>query len=321
MNLHAIVANPVPEGAAVGQLVTLDGVRIRYARWNPTASRRGTVCLLPGRADMIEKYFEVVEELRLRGFGVATLDWRGQGQSQRLLSNQRKGHVGRFEEYLLDLDALVREVVLPDCPPPIFALGHSMGAVILLEAIHQGRRWFDRVVLTSPMIQLVGMRGQRLTRAAAKAGALVGLGRLFVPGGGPLAVTSRPFLGNPFTSDPIRYERTASIIETAPDLGLGSPTIGWTHAAYEVMERLADPAYSAAMRQPMLIVAAGEDRVVSTRAIERYASRLRAGAHLVVAGSRHEILMERDVFRAQFWAAFQAFIPGSPLVPGSPLYR
>jgi lysophospholipase len=87
------------------------------------------------------------------------------------------------------------------------------------------------------------------------------------------------------------------------------------------MERLADPAYSAAMRQPMLIVAAGEDRVVSTRAIERYASRLRAGAHLVVAGSRHEILMERDVFRAQFWAAFEAFIPGSPLVPGSPLYR
>jgi lysophospholipase len=57
---------------------------------------------------------------------------------------------------------------------------------------------------------------------------------------------------------------------------------------------------------------AGRDSVVSNAAIERFATRLRAGAHLVISGSRHEILMERDVYRAQFWAAFDAFVPGSP---------
>jgi lysophospholipase len=321
MNLHAIPANPVPAGAVVGQLVTLDGVRVRYARWTPSAPRRGTVCLFPGRADMIEKYFEVVEELRARGFAVAMLDWRGQGGSQRPLSDPRKGHVRSFDQYQLDLEVFMREVVLPDCPPPIFALGHSMGAVILLEAIRQGRRWFDRIMLTSPMIDLWGFTGQALARQAAHTGALLGLGHLYVPGGGPLAVISRPFLGNPFTSDPVRYERTASIIEAAPELGLGSPTIGWAHAAFQVMNRLNDSAYPAAIRQPILIIVAGEDKVVSVPAIERFAVRLRAGAHLIIAGSRHEILLERDVFRAQFWAAFDAFIPGSPLVPGSPLYR
>jgi lysophospholipase len=321
MNLHASPANPVPEGAVAGQLTTLDGVRVRYARFSPSASRRGTVCLLPGRADMIEKYFEVVEELRARGFAVAILDWRGQGGSQRLLSNPRRGHVRSFDQYQLDLEVLIREVVLPDCPPPIFALGHSMGAVILLEAIRQGRRWFDRIVLTSPMIDLSGYRGHGLARQVAHFGAMFGFGRSFIPGGGPLAVVNRPFLGNPSTSDLVRYERTAAIVEAAPELGLGSPTISWTHAAYRVMERLADPAYPAVMRQPMLIIAAGEDHVVSLSAIERFATKLRAGTHLVVAGSRHEILMEREVFRAQFWAAFDAFIPGSPLVPGSPFYR
>jgi lysophospholipase len=59
-------------------------------------------------------------------------------------------------------------------------------------------------------------------------------------------------------------------------------------------------------------MAAGRDSVVSNAAIERFATRLRAGAHLVISGSRHEILMERDVYRAQFWAAFDAFVPGSP---------
>ncbi len=32
---------------------------------------------------------------------------------------------------------------------------------------------------------------------------------------------------------------------------------------------------------------------------------------MTVPGSRHEILMERDAFREQFWAAFDAFVPGS----------
>ena len=52
---------------------------------------------------------------------------------------------------------------------------------------------------------------------------------------------------------------------------------------------------------------------VSTAAIEEFAYHLRAGSHLVIAGSKHEILQEQDRYRQQFWAAFDAFIPGTPL--------
>jgi hypothetical protein len=31
--------------------------------------------------------------------------------------------------------------------------------------------------------------------------------------------------------------------------------------------------------------------------------------------------MERDIYRGQFWAAFDAFVPGSPTVAGSQMYR
>ena len=150
---------------------------------------------------------------------------------------------------------------------------------------------------------------------------IAGLGRAYVPGGGPVATASRPFVGNPFTSDPVRYARMAAIVESVPELGVGSPTVAWMDAAFRVMHRFADPVYPGSLRQPMLLIGAGEDRVVLTPSVARFAARLRAGAHLVVAGSKHEILMERDTFRGQFWAAFDAFIPGSPLVPGSPLYR
>ena len=54
-------------------------------------------------------------------------------------------------------------------------------------------------------------------------------------------------------------------------------------------------------------------RIVSTPAIGQFAMRLRAGSHLVIPGARHEILMEQDRYREQFWAAFDAFVPGTPL--------
>ena len=84
------------------------------------------------------------------------------------------------------------------------------------------------------------------------------------------------------------------------------------------MKRFADPRYAIKIRLPTLIVAAGADPVCATPATERFAARLKAGTLIVIPGARHEILMERDAIREQFWAAFDAFIPGTPdPVPGA----
>ena len=56
--------------------------------------------------------------------------------------------------------------------------------------------------------------------------------------------------------------------------------------------------------------AAGADEVVSTEAVAAYARRLRGGSVLMIDGARHEILQEADMFREQFFAAFDAFVPG-----------
>lgn len=313
MDLSAIPTQPVPDGAIVGQIVTADGVPLRFARWLPPPGRKGTVCVFPGRTEFIEKYFEVVGDLRERGFAVAVLDWRGQGLAKRLLADPRKGHVRRFADYDLDLDALMHKVVLPDCPPPYFALAHSMGGAILLRAAHQGRRWFDRTVLSAPMIRLTGRAMSGMARSTARLMRLAGMGGSYIPSGGATAVTSMPFAGNVLTSDETRYLRTAELVEANPLLGLGAPTVGWLDAAYTQMAEFADPRYPRAIRQAHLIVAAGQDVVVSTPAIEQFAIRMRAGAHVTIAGARHEILMERDIYREQFWAAFDAFVPGTPV--------
>ena len=312
MTLVSIPSNPVPEGAIDGHITASDGVKLRFARWPAgDGKRKGTVCIFPGRAEMIEKYFEIVTELRARGFAVAALDWRGQGGSARVLADPRKGHVGDFSEYQLDLDALMKQIVLPDCPPPYFGLAHSMGSANLLRAIHEERRWFDRVVLCAPMVDLRIRRWPTVARFFTRFMSAIGLGHRYIPGGSAVAVSNRPFAGNPVSSDPVRYERIAAIVEADSSLGLGSPTLSWISAAFRQADEFAEPEYPAKLRQPILIIAAGSDRLVSTPAAEKFAIHLRTGAIIVIPGSRHEILIERDSIRSQFWAAFDAFVPGS----------
>ncbi|MCB1476209.1 MAG: alpha/beta hydrolase [Rhodobiaceae bacterium] len=312
MDLVDIPVNPVPSGAVSGMIDTSDGRRVRFARWRPTARKSlGTVCVFTGRAEFIEKYYEIISDLRRRGFHVVAMDWRGQGGSDRLLANPTLGHVESFDHYERDVEALMTQVTLPDSPPPYFALAHSMGGAVMLSLATRAGCWFDRIVLSAPMIRIHGHHG--LMTAAAEVLNFVGLSGIRVPGGGRKATVLGPFAGNPLTSDPVRYERMTAVIEAAPQLGIGAPSVGWFHAACRVAARLNDSSFPYKIRTPILIVAAGSDRVVSTPAIERFALHMRNGRHLLIPGARHELLMERDNMRELFWAAFDSFVPGQPV--------
>jgi lysophospholipase len=310
MKLVSIPANPVPDNFVTDYLKTPDGVAIRYARWQPPAGRRGTVCIFQGRGEWIEKYFETVRDLRARGFAVATIDWRGQGLSDRMLSDRHKGYVRSFSDYDTDLETFMREVVLPDCPPPLFALGHSTGATVLIRAAHRGHRWFDRMVLIAPLIGLAGAGATPTASTVVRVLRLTGFGSMYVPGAAAAATETRPFATNIVTSDPVRYARNAAVLEAEPMLAIGRPTVAWVDAAFRAMRTMGERSYPARIRQPILIVSAGLDVVVSNAAIEEFATYLRTGSHLEVVGSKHELLMEQDRYRSQFWAAFDAFVPG-----------
>jgi lysophospholipase len=313
MTLVSIPANPVPDDVVSGTITTPDGAELRFARWAPPANRKGTVCVFTGRAEQIEKYFETVRDLRDRGFAVAMIDWRGQGHSSRRLRDPRKGYVRDFADYEVDVETFVRQVVLPDCPPPHFALAHSMGGTVMLRIAHAGKRWFDRMVLSAPMIDLPGHRTSFLPSALLRVMRLAGQGGRYIPGGGDQLVGASSFVNNPVTSDAVRYARNTAILEEDPTLGIGAPTVAWADTAFTAMRGFRAFSYPSEIRQPILMLAASNDSVVSTAAIEEFAYHLRGGAHLVIAGAKHEILQEQDRYRAQFWAAFDAFVPGTPL--------
>ncbi len=317
MELFTLARNPVPIGANVGAFQGYDGAAMRYACWQPTRGpERGTVCVFTGRSEFIEKYFEVIDDLRRRGFAVAIMDWRGQGGSYRALSNPRKGWVRDFSEYDKDLACFMQQVVLPNLPTPYFALAHSMGGHIMLRNASSPNCWFERIVLSAPMLRFhdskVGIP-QTWASAYARFGSLCGFSRSYVKGGSDEGDEPVHYEGNHLTTDRDRFQRNRALIEAVPQLRLGSATIGWLNAAYRSMAMLNEPFYAGSITVPLLIFIAGSDTIVDSRTTETFASRLKVGTSIMLPLARHEIFQEVDEIRGRVWAAFDAYMDIAPV--------
>lgn len=302
---------PAPPGAEVAEIATRDGVLIRTAAWRPAGTPRATVLLLQGRAEFIEKYYEVVGELLARDCAVATFDWRGQGGSARALATRHHGHVRSFDDFRHDYEAVRERFVGPASSRPVYVLAHSMGACIALTGALDGWLGADRLVAVSPMIDISLVRRGRLVRALARGLSRLGAASRLVPGGQLRSISTLPFPGNRLGTDPVRYARNAALATALDWAAIGSPTIGWLAAAYAAMDRLAAPTL-APVAIPTLVVAAEDDPVCSTPAIRLFGRRLAQGRIVVVPGARHEILMEADAIRARFWSEFDTFLADPP---------
>ena len=292
---------PIPTGGAAEWYAGADRVRLRAALFPVTGSARGSVVLSPGRTESIEKYFEVVDELRARGFTVLVHDWRGQGLSARLLADRLLGHASGCSDFMADYQRLLAAFVAR-MPKPWIALGHSMGGCLALLALARGETRFSAAILSAPMLglQLGGVPGPvaRWTAAGLKAIGLGGAPAIKAP------AEPVPFDVNTLTHDRRRYDRCQAQVAECPDLALGAPTWGWLDFAFAATRELQTGPGVARLALPLTLLAAGEDRLVDNAAARRVAGRAPGARIVEVAGAYHELLQETDPVRAVFWTEF-----------------
>jgi lysophospholipase len=287
------------------------GARLRVGIFDKGSpgSAQDVCVLLNGQTEYMEKYFEVIDELRARGFCVVTMDWRGQGGSERLLSDPLKAHVNAFSDYDDDLASLLDQVVAPLCSRPPIGLAHSMGGHNLLRTLHLRPTAFRRAVLTAPMIA-VSTRGTPgwLARSATVVQNLRGAATAWVWGMDKRDPLKMEFTDQLVTSDPVRFQRSQDLLAAHPDIRLAGPTWGWLQAANRSMREMNAGGYPESISTPVLIFGAGKDRICLTPAARAFCARLPHGKYVELDDAEHEILMENDGIREKFWKAFDAFV-------------
>ncbi|MFZ0240336.1 MAG: alpha/beta hydrolase, partial [Desulfobacterales bacterium] len=283
---------------------------LRSGRWEPGGRQaRGSVVLLGGRKEFLEKYVETAADLTRRGLAVFSFDWRGQGLSGRRLADRCKGYVRDYRHYVQDLAEFFQHCVQPEAARPVFILAHSMGAHVALRFLHRHPPAVDKAVLVSPMLDIDTKPFPRwLVAGLARLGRLIGADEALVPGSGRRTNVDRPFAGNTLTADPRRFAVEKNAVAVNPDLALSGVTFAWLSATLASIAHIRRPGYLEQIHTPMLMVAAAADRVVSVAAQRRACRRLAGCRLMVIPGARHEILMETDAIRSQFWRAFDDFI-------------
>lgn len=301
--LVEIPGNPVPAGAEIVWFGGEQELRLRacIAPVPPGVEARGSVIVCPGRTEFIEKYFEVAGELQQRGFAVVIIDWPGQGLSQRLLPDRKKGHIDRFETFMGAL-AKGLETLSSNLPRPHVSLAHSMGGAIALAAIARGLVRVEAAAFCAPMW---GLRS-RFLGMKYLVWAMRVTGR-----SGDYAVQPGPpeqFETNIVTHDRRRWQLQRDLIDARPDLELGPVTWGWLGASLDILATFTRPRALSRITIPVFVASAAEEQLVDNEAHASVAHRLEACEHITVPGARHEILMETDDKRAAFWDGFDRML-------------
>lgn len=291
-----------PEGGRVVWLRTADGVRIRAAVW--AGGQKGTVVLLPGRTEYVEKYGRAAADLLARGWSVVSIDWRGQGLADRAMPDPMKGHVMAFDEYQRDLDALLAFVRVEELPQPLMLLSHSMGGCIALRALHRDLG-FKAAVFSAPMWGIVIPWYKRLTAKFVLAYAdQLGMTYRYVPStNGHSNVADAAFEGNPLTNDRGMWDYMLTQMKAEPKLGLGGPTVAWLRAAVRECATLME---MPAPDLPVLTVLGARERVVKPAPVHARMADWPKGKLEVYPGVLHEIMMDGPAVRARFFDSASA---------------
>ncbi|QDY69265.1 alpha/beta fold hydrolase [Qingshengfaniella alkalisoli] len=292
---HADVAD-APKGAFAAWAMAADGVKIRLGMLSK--GKAGTIFLLPGRTEYIEKYGRTASDFLERGYGMVSIDWRGQGLSERLLDDPLIGHVEDFLDYQKDLAQLRVFALAQDMPRPWYMIAHSMGGAIGLRALDD-RFDVQACAFSAP---LWGLQMNGVLRPVAWG--LSWLGHKMAWNGLITPSTSRqtyvseaPRSDNMLTHDPDMMDYMKRHLDVEPGLHLGGPSIPWL---YRTLAESRDLVANATPQIPTLTFVPELEYIVSTDAMFDTAKRWPLGDTVVVPGGKHETMMETPERRQLF---------------------
>lgn len=237
---------------------------------------KGAILLCHGYGEHGGRYRRVIQRWAKKGLATGVLDLRGHGWSAGV-----RGHCDRFSDFHDDVDDLLAVMRDHVRDVPLFGFGHSFGGLIVTTHALSRPSIYKGLVLSSPFFGF----HEAVASAAKKA-----LGE----------VASRliPTLSFPtgLNGGMVTHDETLARLYDHDPLVNKNATARWYTETDSAQKDLL--ARAAQLRIPVLCIAAGADRVVSTGAaravFERFGSADKTWDERV--GLYHEILNEPDVW-------------------------
>ncbi len=300
-------AEQVTPWADLGHVDTFYGVagkKIGYISFvEPSAN--DAIIVLNGRTENYLKYLEVAYDLRGLGASIYMMDHRGQGHSDRLLSNRDKGYVKSFDHYVKDLNTFVDHIVKPAGYQRVFILAHSLGGAIATRFAQTHPSKVQGLLLSAPMHEInTSPYPESLTYVAARTLTWFWQGEAYAPGKGPYYTET--FEEQVLTTSEARYDMGEEKLANNPALRLGGPTNRWLMESIWAGWKAGWNANKLTM--PVILFQAGNDQIVRPGRQNSICSSAPNCQLISLAGAEHELLIESDEIRDTMFDNIYLFI-------------
>ncbi len=278
-----------PDEAA--EVSSADGLKIHYRIYQPESSQN-VLFLMQGWTEATRKYAEIIYDLHQAGISVVAFDWRGQGRSERPLDDPQITYVNDYQQYVQDLEAVMAKLRGRFAGQQKVALAHSMGANILSIYLTQHPEAFERIILSSPMLDIRSDPfPEWFVWTVARGMEIFGWGENYVFGHGPFT----GYYKNVVTSSDARFRMWLEYKRQDPSHVVNGASWSWVRASLEatwLMKENADQ-----LRQPILMLQAGDDLFVETEGQDKVCALSKLCLKMVFPQAKHEILNEVDRIR------------------------
>lgn len=211
------------------------GARLYWRGCRPNGEPRGTIVLLHGWGEHIDRYGALIAHLVSHDYAAWSTDLRGHGRS-----TGRRGHIASWKEFREDLHLFLDLVRAQQPDAPLFLYGHSMGGLVALEYVARAPSDIAGVVVSAPAL------GWSLPPAVLRFAALAA--RIYPPlSRGPGA----------YADDPLQHGRSSVRLLTEEQAAMR-----WTNAA------------ASSIQLPLLMLHGTEDRMVPIDACRAFLDRV-----------------------------------------------
>jgi lysophospholipase len=287
-------------------LSSVSGCRLRLA-FQPRSGADQALLVVSGRAEYIEKYIELAEDLQQTGLALCIYDHCGQGGSGRLLEDENKGHIDRFQTYVEDLNQVITWLRTRHGIKTCHLLSHSMGGTVSALQAASWPETVGKVVLGSPMFGINSgvMLPTALLRLFVAATVRLGAGTRSIYRSGTVRAEQR-VADNIWTSDKNRFEFNSELAASLKHAVLKEPTYRWVDEAYRATDQV--KRQTAKIRSPVLLLAASDDRIVGLQEMRDFVRACPDCTYREYRDARHELYMECNQIRERLISEVTAFL-------------
>jgi lysophospholipase len=293
-----------PQGGVAHWLTTSDDLRIRVGHWT-TPNAKGTVLIFPGRTEFVEKYGSAANSLAKRGYASLAIDWRGQGIADRMTPNWAIGHVGHFDDYQHDVDAVMVHAAALGLPRPYFLIAHSLGGCIGLRSLIN-KLDVNAAMFSAPMWGIQMSTALRpVAWGLSAVSKILGFDQVLAPGQFEQSyVLSAPFENNTLTGDSEMFAFLQSQLQRHPDLALGGPSLRWINASLHEMHQLS---MLPSPNIPCITFLGGDEAIVDPFRVRERMGRWKNGSLRFIKDGKHEMMMDTPAIRNKVFDETTAF--------------